>query len=151
MTSLPNFSIPTRTIGSDAARHMLTTAIAHARSKGWSIAVAVVDLSGDCLACARMDHVKPIILGFATDKAYTSAMTGKSTIQFHERMASSSELSMGLVNRPRLLCWEGGLPIVEDGMVLGGIGVSGASGREDAACAEVALSVFQKAQEEQSK
>ena len=145
MTSVPSLSIPTKSIASAVARRLVDAAIAHAMSKGWRIAVAVVDPSGECVASARMDYVTPAILGFATDKAYTAAMTGKSTLQFQERMASSSELTMGLANRPRLLCWEGGLAITEDGMVIGGIGVSGATGPEDAECAGVALSLVLQA------
>ncbi|WGR62429.1 heme-binding protein (plasmid) [Paracoccus ferrooxidans] len=45
----------------------------------------------------------------------------------------------GLANRPRLITWEGGLPILHDGAIVGGIGVSGAQGQEDAECAQAAL------------
>lgn len=54
------------------------------------------------------------------------------TRAFSERMSSSPELAMGLASRRRLLCWEGGLPITPNGTVIGGIGVSGATGPEDA-------------------
>lgn len=90
----------------------------------------------------RMDGVPPSVIDFATDKAFTAVMSGKSTRAFFERMSSSTELSMGLANRPRLITWEGGLPILEAGAVIGGIGVSGAAGHEDAECATAALAAL---------
>ncbi|RDD69484.1 hypothetical protein DVR11_22040 [Paracoccus versutus] len=45
----------------------------------------------------------------------------------------------GLANRPRLITWEGGLPILHDEAIVGGIGVPGAQGQEDAECAQAAL------------
>jgi glc operon protein GlcG len=132
-------SVMRRSVGSQASRQLVEAAIAHAHAKGWTIAVAVVDVSGDPVALGRMDGVPPAIVEFATDKAYTAAMAGRSTRAFFERMASAPELTMGLTNRPRMLCWEGGLPILESGAAIGGIGVSGAAGAEDAECAAAAL------------
>ncbi len=83
----------------------------------------------------------PAILEFATDKAYTATL-GKSSMAFSERMGSSPSLTMGLANRPRLCAWEGGEPIHEAGHLIGAIGVSGAAGHEDRACAEAALARY---------
>jgi uncharacterized protein GlcG (DUF336 family) len=89
-----------------------------------------------------MDRVAATVVDFAVDKAFTAASSGKSTRAFYERMSSSKELSMGLANRPRLITWEGGLPIIENDTVIGGIGVSGAAGNEDADCALAALTAL---------
>ena len=112
----------------------------HAEGLGLVIAVSVVDAQGIVLACLRMDRAAPPILEFATDKAFTAATMRRTTEAFAARMAESASLTMGLANRPRLLAWGGGLPIVLNGAVIGGIGVSGAKDYEDIACAEAALS-----------
>ena len=106
------------------------------------MSVAVCDASGVGVSMGRMDGVPRSVVDFAEDKAFTAVMSGKSTHAFFERMSSSPELSMGLANRPRLITWEGGLPIMEGGVVIGGIGVSGAAGHEDAECATLALAVL---------
>jgi glc operon protein GlcG len=137
-TPPPN-SIARRSISYAAASSLIAAAIAHAQNKGWRVCVAVCDASGLGVSMGRMDGVPPSVIDFATDKAFTAVMSGKSTHAFFERMSSSTELSMGLANRPRLITWEGGLPILEDGAVIGGIGVSGAAGHEDADCALAAL------------
>jgi glc operon protein GlcG len=132
-------SIIHRSINYAAASHLVATAIAHAERNGWCVSVVVCDSSGLVVSMGRMDDVPPSVVDFATDKAFTAAMSRKSTHAFFERMSSSTALSMGLANRPRLITWEGGLPIVEDGVVIGGLGVSGAAGNEDVECATVAL------------
>ena len=85
-----------------------------------------------------MDVVPPAVLEFAIDKAYTAAL-GKSSKAFLERTSSSDELTLGLQTRPRLCAREWGLPIHEGDQLIGAIGVSGAVGPEDRACASAAL------------
>jgi glc operon protein GlcG len=131
-------SISRRVLGYTAAARMVAHAVAHAEANGWQVAVAVVDPSGHVLAAGRMDGAPPPILEFATDKAFT-AILGKTSLAFGERMAEQKSLELGLGTRRRLLAWEGGVPIREDGELIGAIGVSGASGPEDAACARAAI------------
>ena len=121
-----------------AAAGMVADAIAHAAANGWSVAVAVVDPSGHVIASGRMDGAPPPILEFAGDKAYTATL-GKTSLAFGERMAELKSLELGLGTRRRLLAWEGGVPVRENGVLIGAIGVSGASGHEDAACATAAI------------
>ncbi|MCG6884731.1 MAG: heme-binding protein [Silicimonas sp.] len=121
-----------------AARGMVAAAIAHADANGWGIAVAVLDPSGHVLASGRMDGVPPSILDFATDKAFTATL-GKTSLAFGERMAELKSLEMGLASRKRLLTWEGGFPVRAGSDLIGSIGISGASGHEDAACARAGI------------
>ncbi len=126
----------------EAAQGLIESAIAEARANGWAIAVVVLDPGGAVLAAARMDGVAPAILDIATDKAYTATL-GKSTDAFYERMSSAPDLTLGLQNRPRLCAWEGGLPILVSGTLVGAIGVSGAAGPEDVQCARAALDALE--------
>lgn len=121
------------------ALQLIHLAFEHAISRGWLVAVAVVDAGGEVLASARMEGVGAPTLGFAADKAFTAATMRRSTREFFARMNSADELRVGLANRPRLITWEGGLPIVYNEAIIGGIGVSGAQGHEDAECAQTAL------------
>lgn len=132
----------TRTIPSltlEAARQLVAAAMAHAAAQGQKIAVAVVDQQGALMAFERMDGVQAPIVEFAIDKAYTAAVTGAPTKGFFERINSSDSLRLGLLSRPRLLVWGGGVPAREDGAVVGGLGVSGGPEDEDIACATAAL------------
>jgi len=141
-TAAPTISISYRSIGYAAASRLVSAAIAHAETKGWRVAAVVCDAGGHVVAAGRMDGAPSTVADFALDKAYTAAMSGKSTRAFFERMSSSAELAMGLANRPRLITWEGGMPIFETGSVIGGLGVSGAAGAEDVECAQHALAAL---------
>ncbi len=126
-------------LASATAMQLVQTAVDHARAKGWKVAVCVVDPAGAPLASCRMDDVTPPIAGFAADKAYTAATMRRSTKAYFERMDASASLRLGLGNRDRLLVWGGGLPVVHEGKVIAGIGVSGAQDFEDIECARISL------------
>lgn len=123
----------------EAARQIVGAALDEAKRQGLTVAVCVVDAQGHTLASARMEGATPPILTFAEDKAYTTATMRRATAAFADRMAARPSLTLGLSTRQRLLPWGGGLPILHDGHVVGGIGVSGAQEPEDIACAEAGL------------
>ncbi len=125
----------------DTASRLIEGSMAHALKNNWRVAVVVLDPWGAVVGTGRMDGVSPAILEIASDKAYTAAM-GKATKAFYERMSSSPDLAMGLQNRNRFCAWEGGLPLRLDGTLIGAIGVSGAAGPEDVACAEAAMAAL---------
>ncbi|MEM9549984.1 MAG: heme-binding protein [Pseudomonadota bacterium] len=126
-------------IAADTAHTLAADCVALAKADGLAIAVAVTDPQGAPLALLRMEDVSPPVADFAIDKAYTAATMGKSTEAFADRMSSSPALSLGLSTRPRLIAWGGGVPILKDGIVVGGVGVSGALDHQDIACATAAI------------
>jgi len=129
-----------RDLSSNAGLIMAQAALNYANDKGWEITVAVCDRSGVLIAFMRTDDVIPAAVEFAIDKAYTSAILGKGTKEFGERMGSSVSLSLGVGTRSRLMTWTGGLPIFYKDNCVGGIGVSGAMDHQDLECAEAAIS-----------
>ena len=132
-------SLTISSISHASANTLVAGAIAHAATKNWLVAVAVVDAAGSLVAFGRMDGVNAITGDIALDKAFTAAALRRTTKALADRMTSAPDLTMGMANRPRLMAWQGGVPIYEDGVVIGGIGVSGAAGHEDAECADAAL------------
>jgi len=75
----------------------------------------------------------------AIDKAYTAASFGFPTSEWMGILAGDEALRLGMPLRPRLVVFGGGLPIRDGGHLLGGIGVSGGSAEQDAACAQAGL------------
>ena len=132
-------AVTVKTIGYEAAKALVDAALAHAATKGWRVAAVIVDPAGHPVALGRMDGVPAPVVDYATDKAYTAGTLGKSSRAFGERMNSAPGLTLGAANRPRTCAWDGGLAILEDGTLIGGIGVSGAAGPEDVECAERAV------------
>lgn len=118
-------------IAPSAALRVAEAAVAHAGVHGWNVAVAVVDPSGDLVAFLRTDHVQRGSIDVAIEKARTSARFKRPTLAFEERLPTTPSI-LGL---PGVLPVQGGLPLLQDGLVVGAVGVSGALPPEDSECA----------------
>ena len=135
-------SLPTRCITAAAAVAATQAAIAHAEAQGIRINVAVTDASGTLMAFLRMPGAFLHSIDIAIDKAYTAASFGFPTSQWAGAVADDELLRIGLNQRPRLVMFGGGLPMVEAGVRIGGIGVSGGSAEQDEACAAAGLAAL---------
>lgn len=132
-------SLATRSISLEAAQAAVSAAVAHARELGIKVNVAVTDSSGVLMAFARMPGAFLHSIDIAIDKAYTSASFGIPTAAFMGILEHDKALLTGLPQRPRLVVFGGGLPIREDEVLIGGIGVSGGSAEQDEQCARAGL------------
>ena len=132
-------SVPQSAISTPAAHAAVAAAVGHARTLGIAVNVAVVDGSGTLTAFLRMNGAFLHSIDIAIDKAHTAASFGFPTSQWPELLAGDEALRLGLPLRPRLVVFGGGLPLVSDGVRLGGIGVSGGSAEQDEACARAGL------------
>ena len=131
-------------------REPLAYAIAHgaaeaaleaARAEGVRICVVVVNRSGITKVLLSDDGLGPIGVETARRKAYTAAVSGMPTALFAD-FAASPAMAVAPVHLvdAQLLPVPGGVPItVDDGEVIGGIGVGGADGATDDRLAVKAL------------
>jgi len=130
-------------VGWDAAATAVRAAVQHADQLGIRINVAVVDAGGNLAAFLRMPGAFLHSIDIAIDKAYTAASFGLPTSQWHAALQDhSAAVREGIVRRPRFVAFGGGLPIVEAGQRVGGIGVSGGSEEQDEACAQAGLAAI---------
>lgn len=121
---------------SDATR----AAVAMATMLGVKINVAVLDRGGLLVSFLRMPGSALHSHDIAIDKAYTAVSFGLPTGLWNNELKNHSEgVQKGLVLRPRFTIFGGGLPILVNGELIGGIGVSGATESEDAQCAQAGL------------
>ncbi len=133
-------SVGQRLIDVLAASDAVRSSVAYATALGTAVNVAVVDVSGVLVAFLRMPGAPLHSIDIAIDKAYTAASFGSPTSQWHSALQAHSEaVREGIVLRPRFVAFGGGLPILEQGMRIGGIGVSGGSEQQDEAIAEAGL------------
>ncbi len=129
-------------ITSAAALAAVQAAVAHGLSIGKSVVAAVVDVGGDLMASLRADGAYSASVSIAQDKAYTAAVFGAATDTLSQALSANPALHQGISLRPGVVLFAGGLPIVAEGKVIGGIGVSGGSEEDDRACARAGLSVL---------
>jgi uncharacterized protein GlcG (DUF336 family) len=100
---------------------------AEARKNNWNVCIAILDDGGHLLHLARMDGATPANARIAVEKGRTAAETRRSTANWQERVGKRTEL----LRMPGVTPVQGGLPIVVDGIGIGGVGVSGVQSHED--------------------
>lgn len=136
-------SVAQRAIDMLAASDATRAAVARATGLGIAVNVAVVDNSGVLAAFLRMPGAPLHSVDIAIDKAYTAVSFGLATSKWHAALQQHSDaVREGIVLRPRFVAFGGGLPIIENGLRIGGIGVSGGSEQEDEACAQAGLTAI---------
>ena len=139
----PALSVSVPSIDWHAAHLAVGAAVQAAQDMGVRINVAVVDASGGLAAFLRMPGAPLHSVEIAIDKAYTAVSFGLATSQWTQALQQhSAAVRDGLVLRPRFVAFGGGLPMLENGQRMGGIGVSGGSEQQDEACARAALSAL---------
>lgn len=99
---------------------------------GHRMAFAIVEPSGELVAFARMDNVPYASIRLAQQKARTAARLRVSTLELEERVLRGRSV---LMSSDEVIAIGGGIPIVVNGEIVGGLGVSGASAAEDATVA----------------
>lgn len=136
----PRQSVALRLIDWSAAAQIVQAAAAHAQQLGIQVNIAVVDPGGNLAAFLRMPGAPLHSIDIAIDKAYTAVSFGLPTGQWPEALLSHSEaVQRGIVLRPRFIAFGGGLPILESGERIGGVGVSGGTEHQDEQCAHAGL------------
>jgi glc operon protein GlcG len=119
---------------------MIDAAVAEAAAMSVPVTVVVVDESGVTKEMLRMDGAPLVSVETARGKAYASAAIGMPPDEFYAAIESDGAAVAEFTTRPGLALIAGGLPVLSDGAVAGGIGVAGAmTGAEDRRIAEAAV------------
>ena len=130
-----------KTINLAVAKEIVAAAEAEARKNGWSVSIAIVDEAGRLLYFQRMDDTTNASVEVAIAKAVHSANYRRDT-KFHEELLSKgNDVVLGL---PHSLPIEGGLRLISDGKVIGGIGVSGVQSEQDGQIAKAGADLLNK-------
>ncbi len=131
--------LPTLTLA--LAEQFLEAAKAEAVKQGWAMSFAVVDATGRQVALIRMDGARWMTTRVAQAKAFTAATFRRPSAAVEELAEQRPDLFQSLtqlIDEPMLLAG-GGLPIIVEGRLLGGVGASGGTEAEDIDCAQAGL------------
>jgi len=130
-------------ISTEAALAAVHAAVKAGAALGCKVNAAVVDGGGHLVAFLRANGAFLHSVDIAQDKAYTAVSFGMPSGRLYELIQDNPALRDGMAQRERLVAFAGGFPIVLDGNLIGGIGVSGASEEQDCACAQAGLAAIQ--------
>ncbi|MEM7173098.1 MAG: heme-binding protein [Pseudomonadota bacterium] len=132
----PDYGPP---VDSATAKQIGIATIEACRAENWNVAVAVVDTHGFLVYFERMDNTQTASVEIAQIKASAAATYRRTTRAFAEAIAKGRT---ALVTFPGLAASPGGVPIVKDGKIIGGVGVSGVKGDQDEQCANAGLAAM---------
>ncbi len=122
----------------DGALKLLNAAIAKSRDMKVPECIAIVDAGGHLLAFARMDGAFSLSFDTALTKAMTAASYGIPTGD----IPAGVDIKLAIATQGKRVNRPGGLPIIVDGHLLGGIGIGSGTGEEDRQVANAALGAF---------
>lgn len=123
----------------DAAR-LTEGARNKANEIGVPMCISIVDESGNPISFERMDGGKVTSITIAQDKAYTAAAARKATHEYNA-VNVPGNLAFGIHTEVggRVSSVGGGLPVLIDGEVVGGIGLSSGTPQQDMECAQAGI------------
>jgi len=124
----------------DAAKKISAAAEDFARKKQWIVAVAILDEGANLLYFQRMDGVQLGSIEVSMRKAESAIKFKRPSKAFSDNVATRPQV-MAL---PGALAFEGGLPIVHQGEIVGAIGISGMTSEQDGEVARAALEAWAK-------
>jgi glc operon protein GlcG len=116
-------------ISLDRAMAVIQAAVAEARKRNWKMNVAVADSGGNLVAFQRMDGAMLASIKIAEHKARAAATFRRPTKVFED--------GINLMHLNYLLAFDGviasrgGIPLIEQGVIIGAIGSSGGTDSQD--------------------
>ena len=124
------------------AQAAIAAATAEAEKRGWALNVAVVDSGANLVAFARMDGAQLGSIAISEHKARVAAKYRRPTKVFEDNIQKNDykyQLSLDDIIASR-----GGIPLIEDGKLIGAIGCSGGAGSQDEAACMVGAATINK-------
>jgi uncharacterized protein GlcG (DUF336 family) len=130
------------------ARHMAEAALRKAAEIGVLETVCITDEGGFPIVLERMDGARVTGPQIAWNKAFTAAGHKRSTHLFNQppngpALPGNEAFGIQWSFEGRFAVFVGGFPVVVDGEVVGGVGLSGGNGEQDTACGVAALQALQ--------
>ena len=114
-----------------AARRVMAAAEAEADANGWRKVNAIVDSGGNLVMLHRQDQSNLGAVEIAPRKAAAAVNFRRPTRVFEDLLVAGGAGIRMLAFSPELLPVEGGVPLIESGLVVGAIGVSGMQSHQD--------------------
>jgi glc operon protein GlcG len=124
------------------AQAAIAAATGEAEKRGWALNVAVVDSGANLVAFARMDGAQLGSIAISEHKARASVKFRRPTKAFEEAIQQKD--NKYVLSLDDIIGSRGGIPLIEDGKLIGAIGCSGGAGSQDEAACMVGAATVNK-------
>ena len=125
----------------EQAEKVMAAATAEASKNNWNMAIAIVDAGGNLVLFKKMDNTQLGSIEVAKSKA-TTANNFKRPTKVLEDAIAGGGIGLRLLSISGVATLEGGELIIENGKIIGAIGVSGAQSTQDGQVARAGASVI---------
>jgi uncharacterized protein GlcG (DUF336 family) len=125
----------------EKAKTAAAAAVAEAQKNGWLMAVAIVDPSGELVFFEKMDDTQFGSIDVSIAKARSAARFKRPTKTYEDALVTGG-IGLRSLKVPGAMPVEGGVPLIENGKIIGAIGVSGAQSPQDGQCANAAAALL---------
>jgi glc operon protein GlcG len=129
-------------ISLERAAAVINAAVAESKKRDWKMNIAVVDPGGHLVAFQRMDGAMLAAIQIAEHKARAAATFRRETKVFED--------AVNLMHLNYVLAFDGviasrgGIPLVENGAIIGAIGVSGGTDSQDGIVSKAGAALINK-------
>ena len=131
------------TLTTEATETLVAAAAAKARELAVRVHIAVMDSSALVVGWLSFEGAPRLAAKTARDKAFTAVNTGMSTLAWKQYVESIPASESRIIDKiDGYIAADGGYPVIENGLLLGAIGVSGADQERDAVVARAALAAL---------
>ncbi|MBU0620888.1 MAG: heme-binding protein [Gammaproteobacteria bacterium] len=120
----------------DDAKRIAAAAEAEAVKNGWKVVIAVVDDGGHLLYLQRGHDTQFGSVETAIAKAHAAVAFQRPTKTSEDAVLSGRLIHLAL---PGVIPAEGGVPLIQDGVVIGGLGISGVRSVQDGQIAQAGV------------
>src|SRR6202034_1546934 len=126
----------------EQAQAVIQAAVAEAKKRNWKMNIAVSDSGGNLVAFQRMDGAMLASIAIAEHKAKAAATFRRPTKVFED--------GIQLMRLEYLLAFDGviasrgGIPLIEQGAIIGAIGTSGGTDSQDEVVSKAGAAVINK-------
>jgi glc operon protein GlcG len=127
-------------ISLDRAEEVIHAAVAEAKKRNWKMNVAVTDSGGNLLAFQRMDGAMLASIQIAEHKA-RAAVTFRRPTKVFEDGVQLMHLNY-LLAFDGMIASRGGIPLIEEGVIIGAIGCSGGTDSQDEIVSKAGVAVI---------
>jgi uncharacterized protein GlcG (DUF336 family) len=139
LTLEPEMTRPAVSLDLADARRIIAAGEVKAIEMGVPYNIAVADAGGGLVAHVRMDGAWLGAVDIAINKAWTARAFDMSTDDLsHLAQCGQQGFGINTTNDSRVVIFGGGVPVKRDGAVIGAVGASGGSVKQDVEVAEAA-------------
>jgi uncharacterized protein GlcG (DUF336 family) len=121
------------------AKRVAAAAEAEALGNEWKVVIAVVDDGGHLLYLQRSHDTQFGSVETAITKAHAAVAFQRPTKSSEDAVLSGRLIHLAL---PGVIPADGGVPLIRDGLVIGGIGVSGVRSFQDGQIAQAGVNAL---------